>query len=92
LLDCRAHEKTWDLLRLTRMPAVRVEVGYLTSPADARRLGSPAFRDAVAEGLVVAIQRLYLPPDLPPGYPGEGRTDAQAGPGVSPRAEPALTG
>ena len=32
LRDCQTHAKTWDLLRLTRMPAVRVEVGYLTSP------------------------------------------------------------
>ena len=35
LRDCRTHAKTWDLLRLTRMPAVRVEVGYLTSPRTA---------------------------------------------------------
>ena len=28
LLDCRIHGKTWDLLRRTRMPAVRLEVGY----------------------------------------------------------------
>jgi N-acetylmuramoyl-L-alanine amidase len=95
LLDCRTHEKTWDLLRLTRMPAVRVEVGYLTSPEDARRLGSPAFRDAVAEGLVVAIQRLYLPPDLSPDLSPEcpaARTDERTDPDVGPRAEPALTG
>jgi N-acetylmuramoyl-L-alanine amidase len=26
LRDCRIHARTWDLLRLTRMPAVRVEV------------------------------------------------------------------
>ena len=38
LTDCRAHPKTWDLLRRTRMPAVRIELGYLTSPGDAARL------------------------------------------------------
>src|ERR1700733_1925608 len=26
LANCRTHAKSWDLLRLTRMPAVRVEV------------------------------------------------------------------
>jgi N-acetylmuramoyl-L-alanine amidase len=66
LLDCRVHGKTWELLRLTRMPAVRLELGHLTSPRDAARIADPAFRDTVAEALLVAVQRLYLPPDLDP--------------------------
>jgi N-acetylmuramoyl-L-alanine amidase len=61
LLDCRIHPKTWDLLRYTRMPAVRLEVGYLTNVEDAARLADPSFRDTVAEAIVVAVQRLYLP-------------------------------
>ena len=61
MLNGRVHPKTWALLRLTRMPAVQVEVGYLTSPIDRARLVDPAFRDTVAEGLLVAVQRLYLP-------------------------------
>ncbi len=61
LLDCRAHPRSWDLLRSTQMPAVRVEVGHLTHAGDARRLADPAFRDTVAEAIVVAIQRTYLP-------------------------------
>jgi N-acetylmuramoyl-L-alanine amidase len=64
LLDCRTHAKTWDLLRYTSMPTVRVEIGYITNPEDAARLADPAFRDIVAEAIVVAIQRLYLPPDM----------------------------
>lgn len=63
LVDCHAHAKTWDLLRRTRMPAVRIEVGYLTNPGDASRLADPEFRDVLAEALVAAVQRLYLPPD-----------------------------
>ena len=63
LVDCRVHPKTWDLLRRTRMPAVRVEVGYLTNPGDAARLADPAFRDTLAEAIVAAVQRLYLPPE-----------------------------
>jgi N-acetylmuramoyl-L-alanine amidase len=67
LLNARIHAKTWALLRLTRMPTVRVELGYLTSPVDRPRLVDPAFRDTVAEGLLVAVQRLYLPSaDDPP--------------------------
>jgi len=67
MLDAHVHGKTWTLLRMTRMPAVRVEVGYLSSPADRSRLVDATFRDTVAEGLLVAVQRLYLPKaDDPP--------------------------
>ncbi|MFD9889621.1 N-acetylmuramoyl-L-alanine amidase [Amycolatopsis sp. NPDC059027] len=60
LLDCRTHYKTWEIFTKTRCPAVRVEIGYLTNPDDARRLADPAFRDVVAEGILVAVKRLYL--------------------------------
>jgi N-acetylmuramoyl-L-alanine amidase len=63
LVDLRSHAKSWDLLRRTRMPAVRIDVGYLTNPGDAARLGDPAFRDVVAEAVVVAVQRMYLNPE-----------------------------
>lgn len=66
LVDCRTHARTWDLLRLSRMPAVRVELGYLTDPGDARRLGDPAFRDTLAEALLIAVQRLFLPEEEDP--------------------------
>jgi N-acetylmuramoyl-L-alanine amidase len=66
LLDCAVHGKTWELLRLTRMPAVRIELGHLSHSGDAARLGDAAFRDVVAEAVLVAIQRLYLPADLDP--------------------------
>ncbi len=61
LLDCRTHPRSWDLLRMTRMPAVRVELGYLSNEADARRLTSPAFQDVVAEGLAAAVTRFCAP-------------------------------
>lgn len=61
LLDCGIHPRTWDMLRLTRMPAVRVELGYLSNDADARRLRSATFQDAVAEGIAVAITRFCAP-------------------------------
>lgn len=66
LLDCGIHAKTWELLRLTRMPALRLELGHVTHPGDAARLADPAFRDTVAEAVLVAVQRLYLPADLDP--------------------------
>ena len=60
LLNSRTHAKTWDLLRLTKAPTVLLELGYNTNPKDASRLADSHFRDVIAEGLVVAIQRLYL--------------------------------
>ncbi|WP_447004972.1 N-acetylmuramoyl-L-alanine amidase [Saccharothrix isguenensis] len=60
MLDCRTHPKTWDMLRMTRCTAVRVEVGYLTNEGDRQRLANPSFRDVVAEGILVAVKRLYL--------------------------------
>jgi N-acetylmuramoyl-L-alanine amidase len=64
LTDCRVHAKTWDLLRWTHMPTVLVNIGYATNRRDAARLADPAFRDTIAEAIVVAIRRVYLPPEL----------------------------
>ncbi len=60
LLNCRTHAKSWDLLRLTVAPAVRIDLGYLSNPQDAKRLADAQFRDQLAEAMIVAIQRLYL--------------------------------
>ena len=64
LTDCRVHAKTWDLLRWTHMPTVLVNIGYATNRRDAARLADPAFRDTIAEAVVVATRRVYLPPEL----------------------------
>ncbi|NUR27368.1 MAG: N-acetylmuramoyl-L-alanine amidase [Catenulispora sp.] len=61
LRTCQVHAKSWDILRLTRMPAVRVDIGYLTSPVDRARLTDPRFRDLVVEAIVAAVQRMYYP-------------------------------
>jgi N-acetylmuramoyl-L-alanine amidase len=39
---------------------VRIDLGYLSNPQDAKRLASSEFRDQLAEAMIVAIQRLYL--------------------------------
>lgn len=61
--NCQIHAKSWELLRLTRMPAVRVDIGYLTSPLDRARLTDPRFRDRAVEAIVAAVQRMYYPID-----------------------------
>ena len=60
LLNCRTHAMTWDLLRLTMAPTVRVDLGYLSNVGDRERLARPDFRDTLAEAFIIAIQRLYL--------------------------------
>ena len=63
LTDCRSHPRAWSLLQRTRMPAVRIEAGYLTHAEDAALLAQPQFRDTLAEAVVVALQRTYLGED-----------------------------
>ncbi|HZN74858.1 MAG TPA: N-acetylmuramoyl-L-alanine amidase [Micromonosporaceae bacterium] len=67
--NCQSHAKRWELLRLTKMPAVRVEAGYLTSPVDREHLVDPMFRERVVEAIVAAVQRMYYPveQDVPTG-------------------------
>jgi N-acetylmuramoyl-L-alanine amidase len=64
LVDLRWHPKTWDILRHTRMPAIRLDAGYLTNAEDAKWLSDAAFRDVLAEAIVVSVQRFYLTPDV----------------------------
>ena len=53
-----------ELLRLTRMPAIRVDLGYLTSPVDRDRLVNPLFREQVVEAILAAVQRMYYPVEI----------------------------
>jgi len=61
LTDSRSHAKTWDLLRLTRMPSIKVELGYATSPHDSALLAQAEIRDNIAAGLSSAITRILAP-------------------------------
>ncbi|STD01291.1 N-acetylmuramoyl-L-alanine amidase [Corynebacterium renale] len=60
LTNCGNHARTWELLRLTKMPTVDVVAGYLSNPHDVAVLTDPKQRDAIAEAIVVAVKRLYL--------------------------------
>lgn len=59
--DCRIHARTWDMLRLTRMPAVRVEVGYVSNPAEAELLISSDYQDKIAAGITAGITKFFAP-------------------------------
>lgn len=60
LQDCRTHGRSWDLLRLTNMPTVQVDIGYLTNESDVNVLVNPRNRDIIAEAILIAVKRLYL--------------------------------
>ena len=58
LRNCQVHAKTWDLLRLTKMPAIRVELGYVTNPADSQIMANSDQHDAIANALALSISRV----------------------------------
>ena len=66
MLDLGSHPKTWDLLRMTRMPAVRLDCGYLSHPVDRLLLLDARLRSTIAQGVLAAVQRLYLAPEADP--------------------------
>lgn len=57
LPDCGVHPMTWALLRETRMPAVVLEPGFVTSAADVARLSDPAVQQRLADALLDALRR-----------------------------------
>lgn len=60
--DCRVHPMTWAILRDTRMTAVVVEPGFLTSPDDEARLADPPTQATIAEALLVGVARFFVAP------------------------------
>lgn len=60
LRNCWNHARTWEMLRMTRMPSVEIVAGYVTNPHDVEVVTDPQQRDAIAEAIVVAVKRLYL--------------------------------
>jgi N-acetylmuramoyl-L-alanine amidase len=66
LIDLGSHPKTWDLLRMTTMPAVRLDCGYLSHPVDRLLLLDARLRGTIAHAVLAAVQRLFLPAEADP--------------------------
>lgn len=63
LLNCGVHARTWESLRNVNAPKVQVFAGYMSNPHDRELLAQAAVRDSIAEGISVAVQRLFLHKD-----------------------------
>jgi N-acetylmuramoyl-L-alanine amidase len=57
--NCRAHARSYPILKETRMPAVLVEPGYISNPTDERRLEASDFRRALAGALAAGVEHFY---------------------------------
>jgi len=55
--DLEVKQAPFYVLIGARMPAVLVEVGFITNPQEHRRLGNKAYREAVAQGIADGIVR-----------------------------------
>lgn len=60
-IDRGVRDANFAVLRRTDMPAVLVELGYLTNPTEALNLNSTAWRSAVAREIAEAIQKAVPP-------------------------------
>lgn len=63
IVDCHSHPCSYDLVRMTPMPAVMVGVGYLSNAGDAARLAEDSFQETLADAVLAAVQRVYLGED-----------------------------
>lgn len=66
--DRGVRQADFAVLRLTRCPAVLVELGFVTNSEDRRQLADPAFRQRLAEALAAGLREgLGLPAPAPAG-------------------------
>ena len=60
-------EESWSVVRHARMPAVLVEVGFLSNPVEARRLTQPAYLNDLAHGIYDGISGFIMWFESSPG-------------------------
>ena len=89
LLDCRTHGKTWDLLRRTRMAAVRLEARLPDQPRRRRAAGRPGLprqrrRGGHGRGATPVPAARRRPPHRGPPVARARRLIGRAQPSLSP--------
>lgn len=63
--DLGVKTAMFHVLVATRMPAILVETGFLTQPADELRLRHPPYQQAIAESIAQAVGRWAAARELP---------------------------
>ena len=58
-VDCRAHGRTYRLLRETRMPVVIVEPAFITNPREESLLGDRSFLESIAHAIAVGAGEYF---------------------------------
>jgi len=64
-MPCTTDARTWDILRATRMPSVRVCFGGVAQDTNRRRLTDPQFHASTAAALAEGLTRFFEPPRDP---------------------------
>ena len=65
--DRGVRRARFAVLRDARMPAILIEGGYMTNPAEGRKIYSPAYRQQMADAITSGILN-YLKFSVPAGY------------------------
>lgn len=61
-IACRDSQgRTWDMLRLTQMPTVRLECGNIAHDNDVSRLKNDVFMDKLARSVAEAVEQFFAP-------------------------------
>lgn len=67
-MDRGLKSNDWFVVRNSKMPAVLVEVGFVSNPEEAKRLSSKAYLKKLADGIVAGISRFVTFFDSKSGF------------------------
>lgn len=61
LANRSSQQRTWDILRLTQMPTVRLECGNVAHDQDLNHLNDDVFIDRLARSIAEAVEHFFAP-------------------------------
>ncbi len=67
-VDRGLKSNDWFVVRNSKMPAVLIEVGFVSNPEEAKRLSSPSYLKRLAGGIVAGISRFVTFFDTKSGF------------------------
>lgn len=73
--DRGAKETNFYVIRWANMPAVLIELGFLSDPAEAAKLASPIYRWRLARGIAHGVADFFAENPFKPVYPRLAGTD-----------------